>query len=139
MTTSNIPSHLTRLVARRAGYRCEYCHTPQRITGQTFHCDHIVPRSRNGQTFAENLAFACPHCNLAKQDKQTAADPRTKRNVRLYNPRLDVWEEHFRWSVDFRRIFGRTPIGRATVAALRFNAPELMSARPLWYLLNLIP
>jgi len=139
LTTTHIPSPLVHLVARRASYLCEYCHTPQRITGQTFHCDHIVPRSRGGQTVAENLAFACPHCNLAKQGRQTAVDARTKCNVRLYHPRLDVWEGNFRWSTDFRRIFGRTRIGRATVAALRFNTPDLMHARPLWYLLNLIP
>jgi hypothetical protein len=98
-----------------------------------------VPHSDGGQTVAENLAFACPHCNLAKGNRQTAMDTRTKSRVRLYNPRIDVWEEHFRWSTDFRRIIGRTQIGRATVNALNFNAPDLMNARPLWYLLDLIP
>lgn len=40
---------LGRQVAERAGYCCEYCQTPQAVTAQPFHVDHILPRSRGGR------------------------------------------------------------------------------------------
>ncbi|HXG91619.1 MAG TPA: HNH endonuclease signature motif containing protein [Blastocatellia bacterium] len=126
-------------VAQRARYRCEYCHAPQNITAQTFHLDHIVPRSRGGPANYENLCLACPRCNQVRQDRTEAIDPRTKRRVRLFNPRTDLWEEHFRWSADYTRIFGKTPTGRATVAALKMNSAIIRQARQLWWLLDLIP
>ena len=51
--------------------------------------------------------------------------------VPLFNPRTDVWQEHFALSADHAYIIGITPIGRATVAALRFNNPEHVSTRQL--------
>ncbi|MDQ3812918.1 MAG: hypothetical protein M3347_03095 [Armatimonadota bacterium] len=59
-------------------------------------------------------------------------DPRTNALVRLFNPRLDVWHEHFRWSPTATLIIGRAAIGRATVIALRLNRPTLVRARRLW-------
>jgi hypothetical protein len=43
----------------------------------------------------------------------------------LFNPRTHLWEEHFRWSHDWKKLIGRTSIGRATVAALDMNAKLL--------------
>jgi len=74
-------SRLRRAVIERAGWRCEYCRAPQGPTGQTFHLDHIVPEARGGQWTEENLALACPHCNLARGGQQSAHDPRTGRMV----------------------------------------------------------
>ena len=34
---SSVSSSLALKVAKRAGFRCEYCRSPQAITGQTFH------------------------------------------------------------------------------------------------------
>jgi len=137
MTT--VPLHLRRQVAERAGYRCEYCRTPQIVTAQTFHVDHIIPRSQGGPSSLDNLCYACPRCNLHRGDRVSGIDPRTGREVRLFHPRQDTWEEHFRWSPTFRRIIGRTPGGRATVALLQLNAPSLVRAREIWVLLKLLP
>ena len=137
MTT--VPARLTRAVAERAGYRCEYCRTPQVITAQTFHVDHIVPRFQGGPSSLENLCYACPRCNLHKGDRVTGIDPRTGREASLFHPRQDSWEVHFRWSPTFRRIIGRTPTGRATVAMLQLNARSLIRAREMWILLKLLP
>jgi len=41
--------------------------------------------------------------------------------VVLFNPRLDNWQDHFRWSHDCTRIIGHTAFGRATLKALRLN------------------
>jgi 5-methylcytosine-specific restriction endonuclease McrA len=133
------PRKLARRVAQRAGYRCEYCHTPQKITGQTFHLDHVKPRSRGGSTSFENLCLACPRCNQIRQHRTDAVDPLTKRRVPLFNPRVDKWDDHFAWSAGYTRILGKTPAGRATAAALRMNGRARMRARRLWLLLDLIP
>src|SRR6266516_3003189 len=51
-----------RLVEARAGGACEYCRLLQAGTGVTFHIEHLVPRSRGGQTVMSNLALSCPAC-----------------------------------------------------------------------------
>jgi hypothetical protein len=137
MTT--VSSRLAREVAERAHYRCEYCRTPQIITAQSFHVDHILPESQGGFTSLENLCYACPHCNLHKGDRVSGLDPRTTREVPLYDPRRHVWGTHFRWSPTFRYIIGSTPTGRATVIMLKLNAQSLVRAREMWVVLKLLP
>ena len=42
-------NELTRqLVRKRAGYLCEYCHSPEKISTSRFTIDHIQPRSLGG-------------------------------------------------------------------------------------------
>jgi hypothetical protein len=53
--------------------------------------------------------------------------------VPLYNPREQRWDEHFSWSEDYLRITGLTPIGRATVEALRLNREGLVNMRRILY------
>lgn len=53
-------------VARRADYRCEYCHLPTRGQVATFPIDHIQPKSVGGSNELDNLALTCPHCNAHK-------------------------------------------------------------------------
>jgi hypothetical protein len=128
-----------RVVASRAKYRCEHCHAPVEATAYTFHIDHIKPKTRGGSSELDNLAYACAPCNLAKQDKTMARDPRTGKVTRLFHPRKDVWSRHFRWNKDFNRIYGRTPVGRATVAALDMNNSQQQGARGFWHQAGLIP
>jgi hypothetical protein len=139
MAGTRVSTRLAEQVAARAGRRCEYCHTPMAITAQAFHADHILPTARGGLTRLDNLCLACPHCNLHKGDQTAARDARTKQLSPLFNPRTQRWNAHFRWSVDYRRLIGRTAAGRATVAALDFNTPLHMRARQMWALLDLIP
>ena len=49
----------------RDNYVCQYC---GRKTERP-HCDHVVPISRGGKSTQENLATACPTCNLSKGAK----------------------------------------------------------------------
>jgi len=49
-----------------------------------------------------------------------APDPQAGELARLFNPRVDSWQEHFDIAGDFSLV-GKTSIGRTTVAALRFN------------------
>ncbi len=113
---------LRELVEARADGRCEYCRRYQEILGNSFfEVEHILPRSRGGLTIPANLAFACRRCNLFKGAIVQVIDPRTKRIVSVFHPRRDHWHDHFRRSVDQIRIYGRTAVGRATVALLRLN------------------
>jgi hypothetical protein len=47
--------------------------------------------------------------------------------LRLFHPRLDVWERHFRWSGP--RLRGITAIGRATIAVLNINQADRVALR----------
>src|SRR4051812_30184036 len=105
-----------RQAEERADRRCEYCLMHQALQGATFHIEHVVPTSRGGASDLNNLAWACPGCNLRKSDRTEVADPETGTVVRLFNPRRDRWTEHFQFQE--YRIVGRTPIARATVEAL---------------------
>ena len=73
----DIPAHLQRLVAQRAGGRCEYCGLSQQGQEARFHIDHVMPVVRGGATVEENLALACVSCSLRKASRQSALDPQT--------------------------------------------------------------
>lgn len=81
-------------------------------------------------TLLENLAFACAGCNTYKGAKPEAPDPITGDPARLFHPRRQLWHDHFRWNVDFTRVEGTTPCGRAAVAALKLNRLQLVSLHP---------
>jgi len=112
-------SETVRLVEERAGQRCEYCRMHQALQGATFHVEHVIPRSQGGYSEPDNLAWACPSCNLHKSDRTEVQDPDSNLLVPLFNPRRDQWSQHFRW--EGYRLIGKTPIGRATVFALDLN------------------
>jgi HNH endonuclease len=104
---------LVRQVAERAGHRCEYCQLPEWALLLPFQIDHIIAEKHGGRTVEDNLALACPHCNRFKGPNIAGIEPETDEVVRLFNPRKDLWQEHFAW--DAVRLVGRTPSGRATV------------------------
>lgn len=111
-----------RLVVARAVGRCEYCRMHQSLQGATFHIEHIVPQSAGGSDAPDNLALACPACNLAKSNRTTAPDPNTSQPAPLFHPRSHRWSDHFAW--DGAVVVGLTPTGRATVEAFGLNAPR---------------
>ncbi len=117
-----------RLVRRRAGQRCEYCHLHQdHEPFFRFHIEHIVARQHKGRDSAKNLALACHHCNEHKGPNLAGVDPRTGKVVRLFHPRRQRWDRHFRFLGP--RLVGRTPCGRATVAVLGMNLRERVELR----------
>jgi hypothetical protein len=109
------------LVRKRAGGRCEYCHSLERTQATPFTIDHTLPQSLGGGDEADNLALACQRCNLHRYNFVAAVDPETKETVPLFNPRSQVWAEHFIWSMDGLRVVGVTAIGRATCQRLDLN------------------
>src|SRR6266581_8288146 len=107
----------TRAAVRaRAGNCCEYCQRRQATSPLIpLQIEHVIPRKHDGSDDADNLALACPECNLHKGSDLTGFDPDTGHVTPLFNPRLDRWGEHFSW--DGLRIVGRSAIGRTTVRA----------------------
>ncbi len=59
-------------------------------------------------------------------------DPESGHPVRLFNPRYQVWNDHFEWQESGLIIAGTTPIGRATVEALQLHRAHLVRARRVW-------
>jgi hypothetical protein len=118
---------LRRQVAVRAGYRCEYCRVPERWTSLPFQVDHVIAEKHEGATAFDNLAYACLHCNSFKGPNIAGRDRETGQTVRLFDPRHDVWNEHFEW--DDALLIGRTGVGRATIAVLKINLAHRVAAR----------
>ncbi len=136
--SSAISPHLVRVVRLLAGDLCEYCRLPQATQEATFHVDHIEPRIAGGPTVAENLALACVTCSLKKAARQTAWDSRTQKEVRLFNPRSDHWEDHFSFTKNWR-LRGRTATGRATAELLGMNRLAILLIRNELVLLGRFP
>ncbi|MFN8188139.1 MAG: HNH endonuclease [Gaiellales bacterium] len=75
------PRVVHRRISRRAlfardGWRCQYCGTSGRLT-----LDHVVPRSRGGDSVWENVVASCAPCNLRKGDRlpdEVQMHPRVK-------------------------------------------------------------
>ena len=70
VTYVRVPRSVKRRISRRAlfardGWRCVYCgDSAGRLT-----LDHVVPRSRGGDSVWENVVTACAPCNLRKGDR----------------------------------------------------------------------
>lgn len=56
MKRYNIPPHVKQHVAQRAGFRCEYCHLPDKVSFYNFHSDHIKSIKHGGLSQVDNLA-----------------------------------------------------------------------------------
>jgi 5-methylcytosine-specific restriction endonuclease McrA len=85
----------SHLVRERAHHLCEYCLLPQEFSGLTFHVEHIIAKQHGGSDILENLALACPECNLRKGTNLSGIDPDTNQVTRLFHPREDSWSDHF--------------------------------------------
>ena len=118
-----------RRVHERAAFQCEYCQTGQRVTGQAMHVEHIKP---GGGDDLENLALACATCNLSKARATSAPDPDTGELVPLFNPRTQIWPEHFEWIENGTMLRGLSPVGRASIVRLQMNITRMVGARKVW-------
>jgi len=116
-------------VRDRAPDCCEYCRAQARFSYDPFSVEHIIPISKGGIDDLENLAWSCIGCNNFKFTAISAFDLVTTQMTPLFNPRTDIWNDHFRWSADFSEIIGLTPIGRATLVRLQLNRPGLVNLR----------
>jgi hypothetical protein len=132
MSTTPIPKALRERVAAQARHRCGYCLSQEEVVGTAMEIEHIIPEALHGPTEERNLWLACGACNKRKGDRIAARDPATMEVAVFFDPRQQVWHEHFAWVDHGVRVVGLTPTGRATVAALHLNRPPLLRARRLW-------
>ena len=94
----------------RDRFSCQYCGGHDDLT-----FDHLIPRSRGGQTTWENVLTACSPCNLRKADKTpkevgmapahlpfqpTVQD--LHRNGRMFPPNYlhDSWMDYLYWDTE---------------------------------------
>jgi len=132
-----VPQELSRAVRSRASARCQYCLMHESLQGATFHIEHVIPQSKGGRSELENLALACPGCNLHKASRIIAIDPATGEDVTLFHPIRQPWSQHFRLK-DYR-IEGMTAVGRATVEALNLNHSRRQRIREVEEAFGLYP
>jgi 5-methylcytosine-specific restriction endonuclease McrA len=70
VTYIRVPRAVQRKISRRAlfardGWRCVYCGS----NGGRLTLDHVVPRSRGGDSVWENVVTSCAPCNLRKGNR----------------------------------------------------------------------
>lgn len=127
MSVTPISMAMRRHVVVRAGGRCEYCGVPNDAVLAAHEPDHAIGEQHGGQTSLDNLAYACFRCNRLKGPNIATRDPHTDTLTRLYNPRVDLWADHF--LLKDARIEGVTPVGRGTALLLRFNDEQRVLLR----------
>lgn len=100
-----VPKSVQRKISRRAlfardGWRCQYCGSDGKLT-----LDHVMPRSRGGQSIWENVVASCAPCNMRKGNRtpeevkmnlrQPPRAPTPTLFVTLAAPRIpDGWEPY---------------------------------------------
>src|SRR5438034_5387039 len=104
------------LIRQRAARRREYCHFPDRALDLPFHVEHIVASVHLIDDSVENLAWACPRCNLRKGTNLSTIDFETGERVDLFNPRIMIWDEHF--AIRDGYVIGMSACGRGTAHLL---------------------
>jgi hypothetical protein len=119
MSVTYIPNHLRNLVYERAEGFCEYCLISETVSYAKHQIDHVIAEKHGGQTVEENLALSCSICNKYKGSDIASVDAETGEIVPLFNPRKDVWSEHFK--IEDGIFIGLTPNARATIRLLQIN------------------
>ena len=121
MSITYIPAEMRRIVRQRAGNRCEYCGIHEDDTEFGCEVDHVISEKHLGRTEPENLALACFFCNRNKgSDLGSIRSTDDPVFVRFFNPRTDVWSDHFEYDA-LRRILSKTDIGQVTARIFGFN------------------
>lgn len=132
MSKVRIPESVRQRVRKAFNDRCAYCLSSQRYSNSRLAVEHITPKAIGGGEDEVNLCLSCRLCNLYKGTQVEATDPISLMVVPLFNPRTQVWLEHFQWNRDGTRVIGKTAVGRATVEALRLNNETSVTVRQNW-------
>lgn len=103
-----------RNLFRRDNFTCQYCGNQQR--GDQLTIDHVLPRSRGGQSTWSNCVLACSDCNSRKADRTPneagmpllaePVRPRWKPEYSAKDIRVDSWSKFISeayWSVELSK------------------------------------
>ena len=129
MSVTYISTVLRNSVYERAQGLCEYCLIDEEISFAKHQIDHIIAEKHGGETVEENLALSCAVCNKYKGSDIASIDNETGAIVPLFNPRMDVWSEHFR--IENGIFIGLTPNARATIRLLQINNAARIEERQI--------
>jgi hypothetical protein len=121
-----ISAELRHTVADRAKQLCEYCLIAEADTFYGCEVDHIISLKHGGSSELDNLAYACAFCNRAK-GSDIGSISTDGEFTRFFNPRTDMWAEHFR--LEGAMIQSLTSIGEVTARILLFNDSARMHER----------
>lgn len=119
LMSSYLSDDLRQAVATRANFLCEYCLIHEDDTVYGCQVDHIISLKHGGITALENLAYACAFCNRSKGSDIGSILWPSQEFTRFYNPRTDLWKEHFK--LDGAIIRPISNIGKVTAQILSFN------------------
>jgi hypothetical protein len=125
--SSYVPAHLRRFVFKRSGGACEYCLIRCEDTFVGCEIEHIISEKHGGATNRQNLAIACCACNRFKGSDIATLDGTGTGFVRLFNPRIDRWSDHFR--LEGPIVHALTDIGHVTVRLLQINNDDRVKVR----------
>lgn len=129
MSKTNLPIVIRRFVENRAKGYCEYCLCHKDFATDSFCMEHILPLADGGTNDTVNLAYACGSCNGHKYAKTQGIDSLSGQITAFFNPRLDIWDDHFEWDATHTLILGKTPIGRTTIEVLKMNRFPVINIR----------
>ena len=132
---SYIPENMRKIVRHRALGCCEYCLIDEDTVFLSHEIDHIISLKHGGLNAIANLALACSLCN---RYKGTDVGSIFKGEfLRFFNPRIDIWGEHFR--LDDAFIQPLTPIGEVTVKILGLNHIDRIIERQIYIESSIYP
>ncbi len=129
MPRTYISVQLRQLVIERADSICEYCLISTSDRSSSCQVDHIISVKHGGDTTPENLCYACIFCNLQKGTDLGSINWRNGELVRFFNPRRDLWRQHFR--LEGTIIQPTTEIGEVTARILDFNSEDRILERQI--------
>lgn len=137
MSSTRLSQELRDHVRQRAQECCEYCLLNERDAFFPHEPDHIIAKKHGGLTTLANLCLACFNCNRFKGSNIASIDSISGNLTPLFNPREQLWNEHF--EVSGGLIAPLTPIGRATEQVLQLNLISRIEVRAALSRLNKYP
>jgi HNH endonuclease len=123
-----IPESIKIVVFKRANQQCEYCLINENFSFFSFHIEHIISMKHGGKTELDNLALACPICNINKGTDIATILPKSDELIRFFNPRSEKWADHFSLEPS-GLIVAITSTGEATIKILNLNHPDSIIER----------
>jgi hypothetical protein len=130
MSKTYVSVQLRRTIADYTNNCCAYCLQPEVFAFCSHEIDHIIAEKHGGETVEGNLALACKLCNTFKGSDIASVDPEGQEIIRLYQPRIDRWQDHFQLAN--AELIPLTAIARTTIFLLRLNRGDRLEERRLW-------